>query len=156
MVLSNELEPAPSIVCPAPKGDGNMKRCMFVDESSVIRKVAKRILGGHDMLVIEADNGHSAIEMCSADMPDIIVIDASLHDSPAPELISRIRAIESAIVPQIALCLTEVDIGAIMRAKRAGANGYILKPFNRAQLLERLRGLSVPAGKVPQPARLSA
>ena len=60
-------------------------------------------------------------------------------------------------MPQIAICLTEVDIGAIMRAKRAGANGFILKPFNRAQLLERFRLLSAACRRTaPAPSRLSA
>jgi len=118
---------------------------MFVDDSSVIRKVAKRILGGPDMVVIEAASGRDAIDMCDADMPDIIVIDAALPDMSTVEIISHIRAIQTSIVPQIAICLTEVDVGAIMRAKRAGAQGYILKPFNRAQLLERFRAMSMAA-----------
>ncbi|MBX3579526.1 MAG: response regulator [Rhizobiaceae bacterium] len=118
-----------------------MKRCMFVDDSTVIRKVAKRILGGPDMLVIEAGSGYEALEMCVADMPDIIVVDVALPDMSAEEFIRKARAIQTPIVPQIAICLLEVDLGAIMRAKRAGAQGYLLKPFNRAQLLERFRVL---------------
>jgi two-component system chemotaxis response regulator CheY len=118
---------------------------MFVDDSSVIRKVAKRILGGPDMLVIEADNGLDAIAMCQADMPDIVVIDSALPDLPTAEVIQRIRAIPSAVLPHIAICLTEMDVAAIMRAKRAGAQSFILKPFNRAQLLERFRSMSVAA-----------
>ena len=72
-----------------------MKRCMFVDDSSVIRKVAKRILGGPDMLVIEAGSGFDAIDMCVADMPDIIVVDGALPDMTAVEFIRRVRAIET-------------------------------------------------------------
>ena len=108
-----------------------MKRCMFVDDSSVIRKVAKRILGGPDMIVVEAGSGLEALDMCMAEMPDIIVVDGALPDMTAEEFIRRARAIETPVNPQIMLCLMEVDIGAIMRAKRAGAQGYLLKPFNR-------------------------
>jgi two-component system chemotaxis response regulator CheY len=122
-----------------------MKRCMFVDDSAVIRKVAKRILGGPDLLVIEASNGFDAIGMCVADMPDIIVVDGALTDMSAVEFIRRVRAIEAPVKPQIAICLTEVDVGAIMRAKRAGAQGYLLKPFNRPQLLDRFRSLEQAA-----------
>lgn len=117
-----------------------MKRCMFVDDSSVIRKVAKRILGT-DMVVVEADNGLDAIEMCAIDMPDVIVVDGHLTDMETVDFIRRIRTIQSPVVPQILVSLIEVDIGAIMRAKRAGAQGYMLKPFNRPQLLERFRSL---------------
>lgn len=119
-----------------------MKRCMFVDDSSVIRKVAKRILNGPDMVMVEAGSGLEAIEMCQADMPDIVIVDSALPDLPTVDVIRRIRAIPSAIVPHIAICLTEMDVAAIMRAKRAGAQSYILKPFNRAQLLERFRAMS--------------
>ncbi|MEQ1949873.1 response regulator [Mesorhizobium yinganensis] len=119
-----------------------MKRCMFVDDSSVIRKVAKRILNGPDMVMVEAGSGLDPIEMCQADMPDIVIIDSALPDLPTVDVIRRIRAIPSAIVPHIAICLTEMDVAAIMRAKRAGAQSYILKPFNRAQLLERFRTMS--------------
>ncbi|AZO66667.1 MULTISPECIES: response regulator [unclassified Mesorhizobium] len=122
-----------------------MKRCMFVDDSSVIRKVAKRILGGSDMLVIEAASGFDAVEMCAADMPDIIVIDGALPDMQAVDVIRRVRAMESPVQPQILISLVEVDVASIMRAKRAGAQGYLLKPFNRPQLLERFRTLSVAA-----------
>lgn len=122
-----------------------MKRCMFVDNSSVIRKVARRILGGSGMMVIEAASGHEAIEMCAADMPDIIVVDGALPDMQAQDLIRRVRAIESPVLPQVLISLVEVDVGAIMRAKRAGAQGYLLKPFNRPQLLECFRALKIAA-----------
>ena len=122
-----------------------MKRCMFVDDSAVIRKVAKRILGGPDLQIIEASTGFDAIAMCVSDMPDIIVVDGALPDMSAVEFIRRVRAIDSPVKAQIAICLTEVDIGAIMRAKRAGAQGYLLKPFNRPQLLDRFRNLQSAA-----------
>ncbi len=122
-----------------------MKRCMYVDDSSVIRKVAKRILSGPDMVVTEAASGQDALEMCAFEMPDVVVVDGSLADMPAAELIRRIRAIAGKMPPQILISLVEVDIGAIMRAKRAGAHGYLLKPFNRPQLLERFRALPVAA-----------
>ncbi|TIS68774.1 response regulator [Mesorhizobium sp.] len=122
-----------------------MKRCMFIDDSSVIRKVAKRILGGSDMLVIEAARGFDALEMCTADMPDIIVVDGALPDMQAEDVIRRVRAIESPIQPQILISLVEVDVASIMRAKRAGAQGYLLKPFNRPQLLECFRTLRIAA-----------
>ena len=118
-----------------------MKRCLFVDDSAVIRKVAKRILGGPDLQIMEAATGFDAISMCAGDMPDIIVVDGALPDMTAVEFIRRVRGIDSPTKPQIAICLTEVDIAAIMRAKRAGAQGYLLKPFNRPQLLDRFRVL---------------
>jgi len=120
-----------------------MKSCLFVDDSSVIRKVAKRILSGPDLLVSEAASGFDALELCTLRMPDFIIVDGALEDMSAVEFIRRVRAMEGPVRPHIAICLTEVDVPAIMRAKRAGAQGYLLKPFNRPQLLERFRSLQV-------------
>jgi two-component system chemotaxis response regulator CheY len=118
---------------------------MFVDGSSVVRKVAKRILGSADMIVLESGTGSGALEQCAQEMPEIIVVDGALPDMQAADLIRQIRAIPAPVAPYILISLIEVDIGAIMRAKRAGAQGYLLKPFNRAQLLERFRTLQVAA-----------
>ena len=122
-----------------------MKRCLFVDDSSVIRKVAKRILGGSDFTVVEAASGLDAVEVCAAEMPDVIVVDGGLPDMQAVDFIRRVRAMESEVKPQILISLVEVDVASIMRAKRAGAQGYLLKPFNRPQLLERFRVLKIAA-----------
>ncbi|PWK71529.1 response regulator [Aminobacter sp. AP02] len=122
-----------------------MKRCLFVDDSSVIRKVAKRILNGPDLVVVEASTGAEGLDMCAYDMPEIIVVDGALEDMTPAEFIRRVRAMDGRIKPQIAICLTEVDIGAIMRAKRAGAQGYLLKPFTRPHLIDRFRAFDVAA-----------
>ncbi|MBL8582666.1 MAG: response regulator [Rhizobiaceae bacterium] len=122
-----------------------MKRCMFVDDSSVIRKVAKRILSGSNLLVVEAESGMHALAICENAMPDIIIVDSALEDIPTVDFIRRVRQIDSLLKPQVAICLTEFDLGAIMRAKRAGAQGYLLKPFTRPQLLERFRTLDAAA-----------
>lgn len=122
-----------------------MKRCMIVDDSSIIRKVVKRILGGPDMVVIEAAAGGEALAMCAADMPDTIIVDGVLPDMVATDFIRGVKGLPGGARTRILISLLEFDIGAIMRAKRAGANGYLLKPFNRAQLMERFRDLQSAA-----------
>jgi len=122
-----------------------MKRCMIVDDSSIVRKVAKRILSGPELIVIEADSAGDALYMCQTDMPHIIIVDGGLPDMAAEDFIRSALAIPSVVKPQIVVCILEFDIGAIMRAKRAGAKGYILKPFNRPQLLDRFRALDLAA-----------
>ena len=122
-----------------------MKRCMIVDGSSVIRKVASRILNSPDLIVVEAPTGSDALSMCSSELPDIVVVDARLPDMAADDLIRRIATLDPDFAPQIVICMTEFDVGAIMRARRAGAKGYMMKPFNRAQLLERFRDLDLAA-----------
>ena len=52
-----------------------MKTCLVVDDSSVIRKVARRILEGLDFQIVEAENGEEAIESCKKNLPDAILLD---------------------------------------------------------------------------------
>lgn len=118
-----------------------IKRCLIVDDSSVIRKVAKRILAGPEMLVGEAATAMEAIDICREEMPEIIVVDSLLPDMDTSELIRRISGFETEVKPRILLCTYQFDVGRIMRAKRAGAHGYILKPFTREQLLSSFREL---------------
>ncbi len=122
-----------------------MKRCMIVDDSSVIRKVAKRILTGPDMIVAEAGGGYQALDMCRTEMPDIIIVDGGLQDMPCVDFIRQAVAIDPRHRPQIMILIPQFDLGAIMRAKRAGAVGFLMKPFNRSQLLDRFRHLATAA-----------
>ena len=52
-----------------------MKSCLIVDDSSVIRKVARRILEDMDFIVDEAEDGQEAYEKCAQEMPDVILLD---------------------------------------------------------------------------------
>jgi len=122
-----------------------MKRCMIVDDSSVIRKVVSRILAGPDMIVVEAPSAGDALAMCAAELPDVVIVDSRLPDMACDELIRRIATLDPAFRPHIIICMTEFDVGTIMRARRAGARGHMLKPFSRAQLLESFRDMQAAA-----------
>lgn len=122
-----------------------MKRCMIVDDSSVVRKVASRILSGSGMVVIEAATAGDALAMCSAEIPDVIVVDSRLPDMAADDLIRRLVTLDPHFKPHILICMTEFDVGAIMRARRAGAKGHMMKPFDRSQLLDSFRDMEIAA-----------
>ncbi|WEX07963.1 response regulator [Chelativorans sp. AA-79] len=122
-----------------------MKRCLFVDDSSVIRMVAKKILSGPGMLVAEAATAREALDICAHEMPEIVIVDHRLPDMDSCQLIARLNALGEENRPVVLLCMCEFDVGLLMRAKRAGAQGYVMKPFTRPQLLEGIRESQVPA-----------
>ncbi len=112
-----------------------MKSCMIVEDSAVIRKVARRILSGVPYAVSEADCGSDALSKLRGAMPDIIMLDHGLSDMTAIEFIEAIKRRMPVKMPTILLCTTQFDVVRIMKAKRAGASGYVLKPFTRETLL---------------------
>ena len=108
-----------------------MKRCLVVDDSSVIRKVARRILEELNFLIIEAENGQEALDSCREQMPDAILLDWNMPVMDGFEFLTNLRTLQGGDKPKVVFCTTENDISQISKAIRAGANEYIMKPFDR-------------------------
>jgi two-component system, chemotaxis family, chemotaxis protein CheY len=108
-----------------------MKRCLVVDDSSVIRKVARRILEGLDFQISEAENGEEAIEACRDQIPDAILLDWNMPKMDGYEFLRALRRLPGGDKPKVVFCTTENDVAHIARALHAGANEYIMKPFDK-------------------------
>ncbi|MBK8457373.1 MAG: response regulator [Phyllobacteriaceae bacterium] len=115
-----------------------MNRCLIVDDSSVIRKVAKRIIASRGITVIEAATAQEALRYCRMDMPETIIADITLPDMETRDFISQVRAIKGRVRPVVSVLINEMDVTTVMRCKRAGADAHMFKPFNRELLLRRL------------------
>ena len=111
-----------------------MKSCLIVDDSSVVRKVARRILENMDFIVEEAEDGQDAFDKCRQEMPDAILLDWNMPIMSGLEFLKLLRAYVGGDKPHIVYCTIENDIGAIAMALKAGANDYMMKPFDRAIL----------------------
>jgi two-component system chemotaxis response regulator CheY len=108
-----------------------MKTCLVVDDSSVIRKVARRILEKFDFKISEAEDGAQALELCRQGMPDAVLLDWNMPVMDGYEFLKELRAMPGGDVPKVVFCTTENDVAHIARALRAGANEYIMKPFDK-------------------------
>ncbi len=108
-----------------------MKTCLIVDDSSVIRKVARRILEGLEFQIAEAENGEDAIEACRREMPEAILLDWNMPKMDGYEFLRVLRRLPGGDKPKVVFCTTENDVAHIARALHAGANEYIMKPFDK-------------------------
>lgn len=123
-----------------------MKRCLIVDDSSVIRKVARNIVESMNYEVLEAENGQEALDRCRAvPAPDLILLDWHMPVMGALEFLSALRLTNSGRRPYIIYMTTENDATDISRALASGADDYFLKPFDRAALVNKITEISVPA-----------
>ncbi len=108
-----------------------MKTCLIVDNSSVIRKVARRILEGLEFQIAEAENGEEAVEACGREMPDAILLDWNMPKMDGYDFLRALRRLPGGDKPRVVFCTTENDVAHIARALHAGANEYIMKPFDK-------------------------
>ena len=107
------------------------KTCLVVDDSSVIRKVAKRILEGMEFQILEAEDGQQALEACQRTLPDAILLDWNMPKMDGYDFLKALRRMPGGDRPKVVFCTTENDVSHIARALHAGANEYIMKPFDR-------------------------
>jgi two-component system, chemotaxis family, chemotaxis protein CheY len=108
-----------------------MRTCLVVDDSSVVRKIARQILESLDFQVIEAEDGEKALEACKRGLPDAILLDWNMPVMDGYEFLGNLRRMLGGDAPKVVFCTTENDVDHITRALQGGANEYIMKPFDK-------------------------
>src|SRR3984893_14437554 len=108
-----------------------MKTCLVVDDSSVIRKVARRILEGLEFQIVEAENGEEAIETGQGPLRGAVLLGWHMPKMDGYEFLRALRRLPGGDKPKVVFCTTENDVAHIARALHAGANEYIMKPFDK-------------------------
>ena len=107
-----------------------MKTCLVVDDSRVVRKVARKILEDLNFGCDEAEDGQQAMEACERAMPDAILLDWNMPIMTGIDFLRQLRQMSGGDRPKVVFCTTENDLQHIEEALTAGANEYIMKPFD--------------------------
>lgn len=107
-----------------------MKSCLIVDDSKVIRMVARKILEEMDFRVVEAEDGKVALARCQEEIPDAVLLDWNMPVMDGMEFLRALRKMPEGQKPIVVFCTTENDLDHIQQAITAGANEYIMKPFD--------------------------
>ncbi len=107
-----------------------MKSCLIVDDSKVIRMVARKILLQLEFETDEAVDGKDALEHCSRRMPDAILLDWNMPVMNGIDFLRELREMDGGGQPVVVFCTTENDVEHIREAIASGANEYIMKPFD--------------------------
>lgn len=119
-----------------------MKTCLIVDDSRVIRLVARKILQQMDFRTTDVGDGREALEACRQEMPDAILVDAAAPELGGIAFLKELRALPGGERPAVVLCAEELDEDLAEAARTAGANGTLNKPYDG----DALRAAFVAAG----------
>ena len=107
-----------------------MPTCLVVDDSRVIRKVARRILEDIGFEIAEAADGMEALAWCRAAMPDAVLLDWNMPVMNGVDFLRQLRSEPGGEEPVVVFCSVETDLENIREALDAGAAEYIMKPFD--------------------------
>jgi two-component system, chemotaxis family, chemotaxis protein CheY len=119
-------------------------RALIVDDSSVMRKIVERSLrqaGLESLVVFEAGSGIEGLEVLRSKKVDIILSDINMPSMDGLEFVRQLRLQQLAPDAPVVMITTESSEEHVKQAIRAGAKGYIRKPFTADQVKERVLSL---------------
>jgi CheY-like chemotaxis protein len=125
------------------QASGTGKTCLIVDDSRVIRKVASNIVTALGYKVAEAENGAEALARCKQSMPHLILTDWSMPEMSGLEFVTALRALPTERAPTEVFCTSKNGAQDIHAGIAAGADDYIVKPFDEAAVRAKLAKLGV-------------
>lgn len=120
-----------------------MKRCLVVDDSKIVRKVVRKIIESLGFEVVEAEDGKVALDQVRTTPVDVIILDWNMPVMDGLECMKAIRADAALSQPKIIFCTTENEFEKIQTAIMAGADEYVMKPFDEAIIGGKLRQIGI-------------
>jgi len=111
-------------------------RILVVDDEPQIRRFLRTGLPPHGYELVEAENGAAALKAVAKEKPDAVILDLGLPDLDGFAIIEQIRA--AALTPILVLSARN-DVEGKVKALELGADDYVTKPFDMAELLARLK-----------------
>src|ERR1700722_5339388 len=117
--------------------------CLVVEDSRVLRTVARRIFEELQFSVVEAEDGLTALRACREKMPDVILFDGDLPSMKGVDFLKSVPNQEGGTRPLILFTTTQSDVEEIAHVMHAGANEYLMKPFDRISVRAKLAEIGV-------------
>ncbi len=123
-------------------------KAIVVDDSRTTRLVLSKMLGEIDVEVSTAGDGREALEVLEKEgAPDLMLIDWNMPVMNGYELVQAVRADSSYDSVRLMMVTTETGMENVMQALEAGANEYVMKPFTKDTILEKLAIMGLGSGR---------
>jgi two-component system chemotaxis response regulator CheY len=124
-------------------------RALVIDDSATVRKVLTRMLGELGWDVSEAVDGSAALSKLESDGPvELALVDWHMAPMDGCEFIRAVRHERRWAGTRLVMVSTETDVARVLEALTAGADEYVMKPFTRDMLVDKLvlLGLAAESG----------
>jgi len=124
-----------------------MSKALVVDDSRTIRIIIRRILIDLGYEVCEAANGIEALKVLATEKTAVklVLADWNMPEMNGLELVKSLRQNREFDSLKILMVTTETEMGQMASALGAGADEYVMKPFTKDILMEKLELIGIPA-----------
>lgn len=120
-------------------------RALVIDDSRAMRSILRGILTSLEFEVAEAADGRQALGILGRDPSfDLVLVDWNLPEMSGLEIVIEVRKDRRLAETPLLMVTTETEFARVTQALQAGANEYIMKPFDREMLLDKLVILGIP------------
>lgn len=115
-------------------------KALVVDDSAVMRKVLIKALNRVEITdVVQAKDGQEAVDACANDQFDLILMDWNMPFMLGIDALREIRA--KGIATPVIMVTTEAEKARVVEALQAGANNYVIKPFQEDVMDEKIKSV---------------
>jgi two-component system response regulator MprA len=128
-------------------------KVLVVDDDRAVRQALRRVLSLAGYEVQSAEGGAEAIEQVVREVPDAVVLDVGMPDVDGLQVCERLRMLGNRV--PILMLTARVEISDRVAGLDAGADDYLIKPFDVEELKARLRALLRRSGPEGDPDELS-
>jgi len=125
-------------------------RALVIDDSRAMRSILRGILASLGFDIVEVGNGRQAMEVLTRDHDfDLALVDWNLPEMNGLEIVTEVRKDPRLLNLRLLMVTTETEFERVTQALQAGADEYIMKPFDRDMLLDKLviLGISTETAK---------
>ncbi len=116
-----------------------MKNLLIVDDSPIVRRIAREFMTSLGFACREAADGQEALTLCAAAMPDALLLDWNMPVMDGIDCLKQLRQNPGAAGVKVIICTTHAELAEIEEALLAGADEYVMKPFDREMLEGKFR-----------------
>jgi two-component system, chemotaxis family, chemotaxis protein CheY len=125
-----------------------MIHSLVIDDDPNNRDIAEHMLTSIGYEVAVADSAQAGLDSCRRNMPTLILLDWYMPTMDGLAFLDALRSIPSGYRPKVVLCTAEGRLQKVIEALGHDANGYLVKPFSKAALVEHLEQIGLPIRRI--------
>jgi two-component system chemotaxis response regulator CheY len=125
-----------------------MAKLLVVDDSSLSRRILRRILEEAGHKVAEAADGMMALEQYAVDKPDMVLLDVTMTEINGLEVLRQLRALDANA--RVVMATADVQSSTRTLAEGGGAIGFVLKPFSSETILHAVNAALAGQGAIDE------